>query len=174
MKAKRVISFYFICFVMLSFMLFSPEKLAAKKKVVKVPLAFQEQSQWCWAACSNSILRYFKKTISQCSIANYAWSSDSCCKNPNPCNKGNYMYGKAGSLKGILDHWCVSSKKQKGSLPYWFLKKEIESKRPIIIRWEWANSKSGHFLIIRGYNHKKNAKKNPWKVGNQPNAKHNV
>lgn len=158
MKTKRIISFYFIFFFMLSFILFSPEELIAEKKILKVPLSFQETNTWCWAACCNSILRYFKKNIAQCSIANYAWSRDSCCRNPDPCNKGLQLYGSKRSIKGIFSHWCVKSKGKKGALDFWDIEEEIKLGRPFVILWEWVLG-GGHFVIIRGYKvNKKGAK----------------
>jgi len=168
MKMRRMITLCFMQILIVHILFFSPGKLRAETKVLKVPLTVQEQDEWCWAACSASILRYFEKTIKQCYIANFALSLDSCCKDPNPCKKGNFIFGTAGSIKGILAHWCVSSQRLTDSLPFSKIKEEIQLNRPLIIRWSLASTENGHFLIIRGYRVKKSGKNerlylvNPW------------
>jgi hypothetical protein len=98
----------------------------------------QELSQWCWAGSSQAILSYYGTTVSQCTIANYAWGyhppappgyPTDCCdrsatgywsytaydSNTSYCNNWNYMWGISswgvpnGGLEGILAHWGVAS-----------------------------------------------------------------
>jgi hypothetical protein len=97
----------------------------------------QELSQWCWAGTSQAVLAYYGTTVSQCTIANYAygypdpvpdvppkvdccdksfyWSYTAYDSNSNYCNNWNYMWGTSswgvlnGGLEGILAHWGVTS-----------------------------------------------------------------
>jgi hypothetical protein len=101
----------------------------------------QELSQWCWAGTSQAILSYYGTTVSQCTIANYAYGYPGpatppkidCCDRSTPngywsytsydsnsayCNNWNYMWGPSswnvlgGSLEGILAHWGVTSTRE--------------------------------------------------------------
>jgi hypothetical protein len=119
-------------------------------KILNVPEETQEQDQWCWAACSQALLSFFKKEISQCRVADFARDRQDCCSKPEECNDPNYMYGIAGSIEDILNHWCVSSAPLESALGFAECKKEINNDRPFLIRYEWWEG-GGHFLVVRGY-----------------------
>jgi hypothetical protein len=125
--------------------------------LLNLPLKFQEQTQWCWAGTSQSILQYYRNTVSQCEIADWArqansWGSDNCCSNPGGsiCNQLNSMSGTNGDLVHILYHWVVSSSSHVGHLYWNILKQEINAFRPFIMRFGWTSG-GGHFLVGYGY-----------------------
>lgn len=153
MKNKRLIVLYI--FLIFSFLTVSTQNLQAEKKVLNVPNTRQEQTQWCWAGCSQAVLKYYKKTIKQCYMANFARSRRDCCTNPGNCNQPNAMYASAGSLQDILKRWCVGSKPVAKSLPWTTVKKEIKGSKPLIIRYGWATG-GGHFIVLRGYESRNN------------------
>jgi len=130
----------------------------ASGQVLNVPLAVQEQNQWCWAAVSSSILQSYGPPQNQCKIAEYTRSvatwhnfgSVNCCDNPSgECNYWNYNYGYAGSIQDILTHWGVYNYGIASALQISEVETEIAANRPFIIRWAW-NGGGGHFLVGYG------------------------
>lgn len=117
-----------------------------------LPVALQEQTNWCWSASSQSILAYYGTVVSQCAIANYAWSLTSCCTQPSDpatCNKVNAMWGTNGSLQGILTHYGVSSTQVASSLSESVIRTDVNSGKPFVIRWGWTGG-GGHFIVGYG------------------------
>ncbi len=126
---------------------------------LNVPKVTQEQSQWCWAGSSASVLGYYGNTISQCTIADYArqnatwhnFGSVNCCTNPSgECNYWNYNWGFAGSMQDILIHWGVNNYGVDYALSIPTVKSELIAKRPFIFRWGWTSG-GGHFLVGHGF-----------------------
>ncbi len=151
MTSKKVI-WPKIIIVALSLVILSSVSIAAKTKILAVPEVVQQQNQWCWAGVSDAVLSYFNKDIEQCRMANFAWSRTDCCTNPTSanCNQPNSMYGTSGSLKEILNRWCVKSRSKASALGFSKVKYQINRNRPIVIRYAW-DSGGGHFILIRGY-----------------------
>ena len=128
-------------------------------RTLPVPLRCQEQTNWCWAACSQAVLDYYGNTIAQCDIANYASSRNGwcttniCCTNPGSttcCNKGNCMYGANGCISDILAHWGVNNAGTAAALSVTTVRSEINTNyRPFVIRWGWTGG-GGHFIVARG------------------------
>ncbi|NJO17253.1 MAG: hypothetical protein HC877_16370 [Thioploca sp.] len=79
----------------------------AQAGILPVPLRFQEQTNWCWAATSQGILNYFENNPTQCQIANWALFRSDCCVTPLPtgCNVVNSLYSTPGSIQGILQNF---------------------------------------------------------------------
>jgi len=128
-------------------------------KVLDVPEVFQEQTQWCWAGVSKSILDYYCYPFEQCEIADYArqvidwhdFGSTDCCVNPNlGCNYWNYMFGAPGSLLDILAYFgSIQSYPVGDYLPREEAGAELLAGRPFVIRWGWSSG-GGHFLVGHG------------------------
>jgi hypothetical protein len=128
-----------------------PKEVLHEAKVLSVPKTKQERSNWCWAACSSAILSFFGKQVRQCVIANYGWDVTSCCPRPAPCNDPNFMYGADGSIQDILRHWCATSvPARNGIVSFAVCRREIDAKRPLLIRYEWPSG-DGHFIVLSGY-----------------------
>ncbi len=141
-----------------------PQAAMSATKVLSVPLVAQEQDNWCWAGSSAAVLGYFAKNISQCYIADFGWSLQSCCSAPAGCNYANSMYGTAGSIQGILKHWCYNSGGVASYLTFAAVQTQINADRPFIIRYGWTSG-GGHFIVLRGYDSTKVKKvylMNPW------------
>ncbi|NLN63795.1 MAG: hypothetical protein GX146_13085 [Myxococcales bacterium] len=126
----------------------------------------QEQSEWCWAASSQSVLRAYGQTPSQCDIATFARQKNpnllgngTCCNMPGgfysseACNMWNYNWGYPGSIQDILQQWGVSSTglghMGGNPFPYDQVRAEIDAGRPFIIRW--GHAQGGHFAVGYGY-----------------------
>lgn len=125
-------------------------------QILNAPEIFQEQTQWCWAGCSQSTLAYYNTNVSQSEIADWAriqnnWGEDNCFTNPGGpiCNQPNLMWGSDGSFQAILENWGVESEARSFALSQQTISAEISAGRLFEIRWGW-DSGGGHFLVGRG------------------------
>jgi hypothetical protein len=121
-----------------------------------VPVVFQEMSQWCWAAVSQSMLAFQGVEVQQCEIAEYTrttatwhnFGSNHCCN--RSCNHWNYLQGTPGSIEDILWHFGnLFTDFQFSALSLPETEAEIKGKRPFVIRWGWTGG-GGHFLVGTG------------------------
>ncbi|MBN1601748.1 MAG: C39 family peptidase [Chitinispirillaceae bacterium] len=158
-------------------------------QVLQVSEVIQEQSEWCWAATSACLLTYYGKTVTQCTIADYArtnatwhdFGTESCCGKPGgKCNYWNYNFGFPGSIQDILKQWNIESKGSGGSLTIEKVKQELGEGRPFIIRFALVPS-GGHFVVGHGIVDSTMYYMNPWpgegfKIGSyswvKSNSKH--
>lgn len=143
-------------------------------QILKVKENIQLQDQWCWAACTQTLMNFYGDSsgaASQCEIADFArnkikwrnFGSDPCCINPSgPCNYWNYMWGDSGSLNGILNYYV----KLKTEVVYSALdsnkaKSQFVDVKPFIFRWGWTAG-GGHFLVAHGIKDGMLYYMNPW------------
>jgi hypothetical protein len=139
-------------------LLFFSLALSGIAKTLNVPAKIQEQSNWCWAACTQATIYYYCCDYQQCNIADSArkwnnWGAGNCCQTPgnNICNQANFMYGTAGSFQALMDSLCnVQSNGMNSTLSKNTTVSEINAGRPYEIRWGWSGG-GGHFLVGRGY-----------------------
>jgi hypothetical protein len=103
---------------------------AAFATVLNVQQHYQEKSQWCWDATSQAILEFYGIIQTQTAIAEYGTPDSENIPN-NLINNGTdpVRNSVASSEPEVL--------------------KQIDSLRPIAIRWGW-DSGGGHILAIRG------------------------
>lgn len=139
-------------------LLLSLQSLGAESVILDVPERIQEQTEWCWAGVTQSLLAYHGTKVRQCEIANFtrlhaSWhdfGSDDCCSNPSgACNYWNYNYGAGGSMEEILANWGVGGRGMGRALSLEEARSELEEKRPFIIRWA-LNTGGGHFVVGHG------------------------
>ncbi len=142
----------------------------AGAQVLGVPAVVQEQSEWCWAAVSSSILGYYKKPRSQCAIAEYArtkatwhdYGQVDCCKNPSgACNYWDYNWGYPGSIQDILQTNGIQNAGVPGVLTHAQVRTEVAARRPFVIRWAWTSG-GGHFIVGTGLVDSTLYYMNPW------------
>lgn len=101
----------------------------------------QEKSNWCWAASSQSILRYFGTSVTQTQFVNYVKNST---RAPN-------LTASDAEAKSGLSHWRVSSTQTTSYLPFSTIISEIYTyNRPIYAGWSWTSG-GGHALVLDGY-----------------------
>jgi hypothetical protein len=115
----------------------------------------QKMSEWCWAAVSVSIDRFFRpdSTHTQCEIAGAALDVQ-CCDNGKPaqrerCNIPIAIYPVLGRL-----HLLAAA--MRGPLGFSRVKKEIGAGHPICVLIKWLDKQGkpgdrGHFIAINGY-----------------------
>jgi hypothetical protein len=105
----------------------------------------QKQDQWCWAAVSVSIEKYFEgeRALSQCEMAHRVLGVD-CCASAISCNKAAHLQKALSEIHKLRDDALP------GSLSFTETKQEIENGMPIGVRIGWFGG-GGHFVVIRGY-----------------------
>jgi hypothetical protein len=103
----------------------------------------QEQDQWCWAAVSVSVDRYFSalSSFTQCSLASQILSSD-CCAAPVPCNTPAFLQDALQAIGKLREV-------RPASLSFAETVDELSHGFPIGVRIGWFGG-GGHFLVIRG------------------------
>ncbi len=126
-----------------------------------VPKRGQEQSNWCWAACTSAILSYYGKEVEQGHIATEACRRHTWCGfcncwtdpgNTTCCNKTNAMHATSGSMKDLFSRWGLKTWALPTTLSWNSVKTEIVTdKQPFVIRWGWDTG-GGHFIVGRGVN----------------------
>jgi hypothetical protein len=126
--------------------------------VLNIPEKIQEKDQWCWAACSESVLDYYRTVLTQTEIAEYGTLG---------ANIENWLYGyttnptKRG-VDRILDHFGgISSMGSSTVLSQATVQDEISAGRPIVIRWGWTSG-GGHHIVAHGVRDNRIYLMDPW------------
>lgn len=118
----------------------------------------QQQSQWCWAAVSSSIRRYYQpaSTLSQVDLVNQRRGRTDCGQ-AGPGADGARC-NIPDNTSAVIDGLGHLAQMQNNSVPYANLRSELAAGRPIFIRIEWdgggrhatvaAGVEDGEFVII--------------------------
>jgi Papain-like cysteine protease AvrRpt2 len=113
--------------------------------VLPFNIEFQTQSNWCWAATSKSVSRYysFLSPWAQCSIAS-AELSQTCCTTPvpSPCNVPWFL---DRALQRTNNFVSINS----GLLSWSQVKAQLQAGLVVGTRIGW-NGGGGHFMVIHG------------------------
>jgi Papain-like cysteine protease AvrRpt2 len=108
----------------------------------------QCRSEWCWAATSVSVSRYYdpESDWTQCAMVDAEKGLTGCCNDAtrDDCNEANVLDGPLSRAE-VFDH------KQRGSVSSDSVRGEIDSGRPLALRIGWAGGHTGHFVVIDGY-----------------------
>lgn len=106
----------------------------------------QQQTQWCWAAVTASVARFFSvgSAWAQCGLANQELNQTTCCANGSTtgCNQPWYLdrsLQRTGNLKTFAAGTATMNQ----------IQGEITAGRPLGVRIGWANG-GGHFVAIDG------------------------
>jgi hypothetical protein len=140
---KKIPKFIIITFTFLSILAVNSNAGSNKLNIVGYA---QEQTMWCWAACSETILKYngISDFGKQCTLVDYAWNKTTCCNNPGSCNNPNQMCGN-GSIEDIVEHWGIGTECIWDPINQSKIKSEIDDSSPFVIFI------TGHFLTGYGY-----------------------
>lgn len=107
----------------------------------------QQQTQWCWAAVSNSVSHFYdaSSTWSQCTVVNAELGQTTCCTNGSSaaCNQSWYL-DRALTRVGRLQSWGA------GTLTFATIKSLINGGQPPCARQGWSGG-GGHFMGIACY-----------------------
>jgi hypothetical protein len=127
--------------------LISIVKLLGSRRCSGLVVEHQQQTQWCWAAVSNSVSHFYDagSTWTQCSIVNAELGQSTCCTNgsSSACNKSWYL-DKALTRVGCLLTWAS------GTLSFATVKSLINGGRPPCARQGWSGG-GGHFMAVACY-----------------------
>jgi hypothetical protein len=108
----------------------------------------QMQTQWCWAAVSVSIARFYQPTAAwtQCSLVNTERGLSDCCGasgTVQPCNEPYFLdlsLERTGNLRDYLDRALDESE----------VRAELRGGAPLGCRIAW-DSVNGHFVVLDGF-----------------------
>jgi hypothetical protein len=122
-------------------------KLIGSRRCSGLTVEHQQQTQWCWAAVSNSVSHFYDagSTWTQCAIVNAELGQTACCTNgsSSACNQPWYL-DRALTRVGCLLSWAS------GTLTFATVKSLINSTRPPCARQGWSGG-GGHFMAIVCY-----------------------
>lgn len=120
-------------------------------KVIDVPQITQEQTNWCWAACVEMVLRYYGTSAArQCELANELFGRSDCCSEPSSpdCNKPC----KIEDISNFYARRNIQSQFVDENVPFSTLQSEIDADRPVEILFQYKKKqKRGHLVIVRGW-----------------------
>jgi hypothetical protein len=106
----------------------------------------QEQTNWCWAAVSSSVARFFSSSSSwdQCTIVCREQNDPQCCANggSSACNVVWYLdraLQRVGHFASMS--WGATGEQR--------IRAELAASRPVCCRIGWTGG-SGHFVALSG------------------------
>ncbi len=150
---------------------------SAPGEVLPVPMIYQQQDNWCWAASCQMILQYYGRFVPQCAMANWCFGRSTCCGNvvwPNGtgslCNQGNNMGATSGrDMDDVLAGWGpVYSVDVTRPLSWSEVQAAAAAGRPFAIGFSWLPLGSGgHAMVGKGYSGSYVYYNDPW-PGNGP------
>jgi hypothetical protein len=105
----------------------------------------QEEGNWCWAAVSAAVDRYFDpaKALAQCEIASKVLGVKNCCYNKDAHNEGAALEDALGAVNRQREPPC-------GAIGFEQLKSEIDAEMPVCVRIAWTKG-GAHFVSLYGY-----------------------
>ena len=107
----------------------------------------QEQDNWCWAATSVGVARFYDSDSrwTQCRIVNRDLDRDDCCADGagGPCDVYGYLERALGTV-GHLERMTTGAAGPKQ------VASDIEARRPIGARVAWSGG-GAHFLALGGW-----------------------
>jgi hypothetical protein len=119
--------------------------------VLPVPYYTQQQTNWCWAACTEMVITYFNTDAQQqCQIVSAVLNRKDCCNNPlpGPCNVGL----AANAICGVYTRFHLGNCNNTGAqVPFGNLKTAINAKRVVEVWWLWTGGHSAHVVLAVGY-----------------------
>ena len=138
---KPIIKFVLVFLVIL--LIIVPQQVNAAKLVLNVNPYCQQNSNWCWAAASQSIIEYHRKWETQCQVYKWGKNTTSCTGNEQLSMSGySALFQRAGLSPGTYASYAFNFSSIKG---------QINAYKPLIGRMEWKSNGGGHAFIVRGY-----------------------
>ncbi|MBK5290397.1 MAG: C39 family peptidase [Acidobacteriia bacterium] len=106
----------------------------------------QERSNWCWAAVTVSVLRFFspESQTRQCGIAHDELDLRCCEDAERKCNQVRSLQPPLASIGRLR------GEKRAEPLSFDEIRQEIDNGVPVCARIAWRSG-GGHFVVISGY-----------------------
>jgi hypothetical protein len=117
---------------------------------LRVPLEFQKQTFWCWAAVAKGVADFYAGGdcgMGQCDIATQVLNTGDCC-NGAPCNDWSELEAPLAVVQHTNGSPIDSSNGTDGILG--IIQSAIDSQQPVPARIAWSDG-TGHFVVICGY-----------------------
>lgn len=117
--------------------------------VLNVPWIKQEQTQWCWAACAQMVLRYSGNlTVRQCDFVNWLFGLSDCCAagSTSLCNRPCQV----ADVCRVYSAFGLRCSYSNGTVSFGGLQFEIDQGRPVEAGLAWTGG-GGHVVIVRGW-----------------------
>lgn len=113
-------------------------------KVLPIPFAHQEQTNWCWAACCQMVLAYRGIPVQQCDMASFQFGAN-CCAAPasSTCNQGAWP-------EPVYRHWGSVCLRSNGPFTSSQVQTCIDGDSPVQPYFAWTNG-GVHLAVIIGY-----------------------
>lgn len=111
-------------------------------------LYFQQHLNWCWAADSISVQRFYEPgaTLTQCALVNQTLGRANCCNFTTPWDPCNSCWNMPDPLTRVGHYFGMVAR------PVTFdeLKQEIDGGHPLVVRVAWWLG-GAHFINCTGY-----------------------
>jgi hypothetical protein len=123
--------------------------LAPAAVTLPVPYARQEQTQWCWAACTEMVARWLGvEGVRQCELANFLHGRTNCCARPSStaCNKPSAV----NDVGRVYRHVGVTGIGPDLPLTLPTLVAELAAGRAVEVGYLWLQG-GGHVAVVYGY-----------------------
>ena len=133
---------------------------AAEAGTFHLPQKYQEKDEWCWAACSQSILEYYGPVVTQTNIAGYGTGG---------VNTWNYLWGtgteggvfRRGIREILQNYGGFRGTGTVGAVSQTVVRNEMAALRPLVVNWSWSSG-GGHFVVSRGFTEGSMHLMDPW------------
>lgn len=108
-----------------------------------IPYVAQSETNWCWAACGEMIMRPRAINETQCTLASSQFALQ-CCPSPGApsgCNKGcwpDQSYPNAN----------LATRRVPSPLSQAAVSSELAAGRPVQVCYQWTGSRSTHVALI--------------------------
>jgi hypothetical protein len=114
-----------------------------------VPQIPQAQSNWCWAACAQMVLRFYgNDTVQQLDIASRFFGPESCADpGSDLCNSA----AQVDYLALVYSQWGRKVAYTPDKVSFDILQSEINANRPVEIGFQ-GDDGNGHQVLVCGYN----------------------
>jgi hypothetical protein len=105
------------------------------------------QTEWCWAAVSASVSRFYAaaSTWTQCAIVNQELKQTACCTegSSSACNQPYVLENALTLVQHLMRDFA-------GPLTFAEIVAEIDAGRPVGLCIDWKGG-GGHFVTVAGY-----------------------
>jgi hypothetical protein len=116
----------------------------------------QEETNWCWAAGAQMVLRFKgQAAVTQCEIVNRALGRTDCCVNGSGVDCNQPMTVDAGGgpemdITKIYLSYGIGAAYDDAQVPFTTLETEISVARPVQVFYAWTGT-GGHVAIVYGW-----------------------
>ncbi|MCW3465302.1 C39 family peptidase [Chitinophaga nivalis] len=117
--------------------------------IIPITVQQQEQTNWCWIACSVSIHNFYSpgSAVTQCQTASFLLNL-TCCVGPiipAGCNVPGLPSTCLQALRNL------NKVKTINSLTFPEIQTEIRAQRPLIVGYTNPGNQSGHAIVLCGF-----------------------